>query len=94
MKTMSLNLCVQLSNSKILSCPHLEVTIDLNLNQAQATAYYGEYLKLVGLDDITEIYLEFQGNTTYFVKLCKEAKAAKIGIPQVVNLLRIANLDI
>jgi len=69
----------------------LEVTIDLNLGQAQATAHYGEYLKLVGLDDITKIYLEFQGDTSYFVKLCKEAKAAKMGIPQVINLLRIAN---
>jgi predicted HTH domain antitoxin len=34
----------------------LEVTIDLNLNQAQATEYYGEYLKLVGLDNIAKIY--------------------------------------
>ena len=69
----------------------LEVTIDLNLGQAQATAYYGEYLKIVGLDDITKIYREFQGDTSYFVKLCKEAKAAQMGVPQVINLLRIAN---
>jgi chromosome segregation ATPase len=61
------------------------------LGQAQVTAYYGQYLKLVGLDDITKIFLEFQGDTSYFVKLCKEAKAAKMGISQVVNLLRIAN---
>src|SRR6187200_1880480 len=60
----------------------LEVTIDLNLGQAQATTYYGEYLKLVGLDDITKIYLEFQGDTSYFVKLCKEAKATKMGVSQ------------
>jgi hypothetical protein len=69
----------------------LEVTIDLNLNQAQATAYYGEYLKLIGLDYITKIYLELQGDTPYFVKLCKEAKTAKMGVPQVINLLRMAN---
>ena len=69
----------------------LEVAIDLNLGKAQATAYYGEYLKIVGLDDITKIYREFQGDTSYFVKLCKETKAAKMGIPQVVNLPRIAN---
>ncbi len=55
----------------------LEVTIDFNLGQAQATAYYGEYLKLVGLDNITKIYLEFQGNTPYFVNLCKEARLQK-----------------
>jgi len=33
----------------------LEVTIDLNLGQAQTTVYYEEYLKLVGLEDITKI---------------------------------------
>jgi predicted HTH domain antitoxin len=69
----------------------LEVTIDLNLGQAQATAYYSEYLKLVGLEGITKIYLEFKGDVSYFVSLCKAAKAAKMGIPQVLNLLRIAN---
>src|SRR5215212_3822409 len=66
----------------------LEVTIDLNLGQAQATAYYGEYLKLVGIDDITKTYIEFKGDISYFVSLCKAAKAAKMGVPQVVNLLR------
>ena len=69
----------------------LQVTIDLNLGQAQATAYYEEYLKLVGLGDITKIYLEFKGDVSYFVNLCKAAKAAKMGIPQVIDLLRIAN---
>jgi hypothetical protein len=69
----------------------LQVTIDLNLNHAQATEYYGEYLKLVGLDNIAKIYQELQGAVWYFVKLCKEAKAAKIGVLQVINLLRIAN---
>ncbi|MFL6391921.1 MAG: hypothetical protein ACJ71E_07725, partial [Nitrososphaeraceae archaeon] len=69
----------------------LQVTIDLNLGQAQATAYYEEYLKLIGLEDITKLYIEFKGDVSYFVSLCKAAKAAKMGIPQVINLLRIAN---
>ncbi|MFL6349006.1 MAG: hypothetical protein ACJ72X_12015, partial [Nitrososphaeraceae archaeon] len=69
----------------------MEVTIDLNLGQAQATAYYGEYLKLVGIDDITKIYLEFKGDISYFVSLCKEAKAAKMKTQHVINLLKIAN---
>ena len=61
------------------------------MNQAQATAYYGEYLNLVGLDNITKIYQELQGVVWYFVKLCKEAKAAKMGTSQIINLLKIAN---
>jgi len=69
----------------------LEVAIILNLGQAQVTAYYADYLKLVQLDDITKIYQELRSGVWDFVKLCKEAKAAKMGIPQVINLLRIAN---
>jgi chromosome segregation ATPase len=48
-------------------------------------------LSLVQLDDITKLYIEFKGDVSYFVNLCKAAKAAKMGIPQVINLLRIAN---
>jgi hypothetical protein len=50
-----------------------------------------DYLKLVQLDDITQIYREIGSSVWYFVRLCKEAKAAKMGISQVVNLLKIAN---
>src|SRR5215212_1486527 len=38
----------------------LEVAIILNLGQAQVTAYYADYLKLVQLDDITKIYQELR----------------------------------
>jgi hypothetical protein len=69
----------------------LQVAIDLNIGQAQTTQYYADYLKLIGLEDITKLYIEFKGDVSYFVNLCKAAKAAKMGISQVVNLLRIAN---
>jgi len=52
--------------------------------------YYWQYLKLVQLHDITKIYQEFGSGIWNFVKLCKEAKAAKMGVSQVVNLLKIA----
>jgi hypothetical protein len=48
-------------------------------------------LSLVQLEDITKLYIEFKGDVSYFVNLCKAAKAAKMGIPQVIDLLRIAN---
>jgi hypothetical protein len=66
----------------------LQVAVDLNIEQAQPSQYYTEYLKLIGLD-ITKIYLEFKGDVSYFVSLCKAAKPAKTGILQVINLLRI-----
>jgi hypothetical protein len=69
----------------------LQVVIDLNIGQAQTTQYYSEYLKLRGLEDITKLYIEFKGDVSYFVSLCKAAKAAKMSVSQVVNLLRIAN---
>src|SRR5215475_10438439 len=70
----------------------LQVAIELNIGQAQTAQYYSEYLKLVGLEDITKLYnIEFKGDVSYFVSLCKAAKAARMGIPQVINLLRIAN---
>jgi hypothetical protein len=69
----------------------LEVAIILNIGEAHVIAYYGQYLKLVQLDDITKIYQELGSGIWDFVKLCKEAKAAKMGVPHVVNLLRIAN---
>ncbi len=70
----------------------LEVAIILNVREAQATAYYWEYLRLIQLDDIIKIYQELEGGIWDFVKLCKEAKAARMGVSQVINLLKIANI--
>jgi hypothetical protein len=69
----------------------LDVAIALNIGQTPAIEYYAEYLRLIGIEDITKIYLEFKGDVSYFVSLCKEAKAAKMNVPQVINLLKIAN---
>src|SRR5919199_4972281 len=69
----------------------LQVAVILNIGATEVTHYYTQYLSLVHLDDITKISLEFKGDVSYFVSLCKAAKEAKIGMPQVVNLLRIAN---
>jgi hypothetical protein len=55
----------------------LQVAIDLNIGQAQVTQYYSDYLKLIGLDDITKLYIEFKGVVSYFVSLCKAAKQQK-----------------
>jgi chromosome segregation ATPase len=53
-----------------------------------------EYLKLRELDDITNLYLEFKDDISYFVNLCNAAKEAKMIVPQVVKLLKLANNDI
>src|SRR5215467_2681205 len=69
----------------------LQVAVDLNIGQIQTTQYYSEYLKLAELEDFTKLYFEFKCDVSYFVHLCKATKEAKMGIPQVINLLRIAN---
>jgi hypothetical protein len=72
----------------------LKVAIKLNLGQAQVAQYYMEYSKLRELDDITNLYLEFKDDISYFVNLCNAAKEAKMIVPQVVKLLKLANNDI
>jgi hypothetical protein len=72
----------------------LQVAIDLNIGQAQATQYHWEYLKLVGLRDITKLYIEFKGDVSYFVNLCKAAKSANIGVPEVIKLINVTNNDL
>jgi hypothetical protein len=69
----------------------LQVSVILNIGATEVTHCYTQYLSLVQLDDITKIYLEFKGDVSYFVNLSKAAKEAKMGIPQVANLLRVAN---
>jgi hypothetical protein len=39
----------------------LQVAIDLNIGQAQTTQYYSDYLKLIGLEDITKTCKEAVG---------------------------------
>jgi hypothetical protein len=67
----------------------LQAAIDLNIGQIQATQYYTEYLKLVQLDSVTQLYLELKGDIRYSVDLCKSAKSAKMRVQDVINLLRI-----
>src|SRR5918912_1458258 len=69
----------------------LQVSVILNIGATEVTHCYTQYLSLVQLDDITKIYVEFKGDVSYFVNLSKAAKEAKMGIPQVANLLRVAN---
>ena len=69
----------------------LEVAIDLNIEGECQAMQYHTYLRLVQADDVTKIYLELKDGAWDFVELCKQAKAAKMGISQVMKLLKIAN---
>jgi hypothetical protein len=72
----------------------LEVAIELNLGESEATKFYREYWKLKQLHNLNMVYEETRGNIEPLLKLHKLAKAKGMGVKQVVNLLQITNNDL
>ena len=72
----------------------LEVAIELNLRESEATKFYKEYWKLKRLLYLTLIYEEIKGDIEPFLKLYRLSKAAGMNVQQVVNLLEIANTNL
>jgi hypothetical protein len=71
----------------------LEVAIELNLKESEATKFYKEYWKLRQLHDLNMVYEETKGDIAPFLKLYRLSKAKGMGPKQVVNLLAMANED-
>jgi hypothetical protein len=69
----------------------MEVAVALNTRESEVTRLYKEYLKLNQMHDLSIVYQELRGDVTPFLKLYRSAKAARMSIEHVVNLLRIAN---
>jgi hypothetical protein len=69
----------------------LEVAIELNLSESEATKFYTEYWKLKQLHNLDMVYVETKGDIEPFLKLYRLSKAAGMNVQQVVNLLKIAN---
>jgi hypothetical protein len=72
----------------------LEVAIELNLGESEATKLYKEYWKLKQLHNLNMVYEETKGDIEPFLKLYKLAKRKGIGVKQVVDILAIANNDL
>jgi hypothetical protein len=72
----------------------VEAAIALNIREPEATQLYKEFWKLNQLYEFNQIYEEFNGDMKYFLDLCKAAKSAKMGVPQVIKLLRVADGDL
>jgi hypothetical protein len=53
-----------------------------------------EYWNLVQHHSLSRIYDEIKDGIGYFVRLYRLAKVARMGVEQVVNLLKIANNDL
>ena len=72
----------------------VQVAIELNIREPEATQYYKEYWKLKQLHSLNWVYEQVKDDIRYFVKLYISAQVARMGVEQVVNLLKIANNDL
>jgi hypothetical protein len=72
----------------------LEVAIELNLSESEATQFYREYWRLNQLHNLNMVYEEVKGDIEPFLRLYRLSKRKGIGLKHVVNLLTIANNDL
>jgi transposase len=72
----------------------VQVPIELNLAELEATGFYKEYWKLKQLHNLNMVYEEIRGDIEPFLELHKLSKAKGMGVKQIVNLLQIANNDL
>jgi len=72
----------------------VQVAIELNIREPEATQYYKEYWKLSQLHSLNWVYEQVKDDIRYFVRLYISAKVARMSVQQVVRLLEIANNDL
>jgi len=72
----------------------VQVAINLNIRASEAIILQREYWDLEGLHNLNRIYEEIKDDTWHFVNLCKSVKAAGVGTPHVLVLLKVANNDL
>src|SRR5689334_6054710 len=72
----------------------VQVAIALNIREPEVARFYVEYWRLVQYHSLSRIYEEIKDGIGYFVRLYRLAKVARMGVEQVVNLLKIANNDL
>jgi hypothetical protein len=69
----------------------LQVAIELNIRQSEATKYYREYWELKRLHILNSIYKETDGKLGPFLKLYKQLmKKRRMSVDQVVNVVDTA----
>jgi chromosome segregation ATPase len=71
----------------------IQVAIKLNMQEAEVTKLYSEFLNLNGLHALSEIYQEINGNIRYFLELYRLAIKANMNIQNIMAVLKIADND-
>jgi hypothetical protein len=72
----------------------LDVAAELNIREGEATKYYREYWKLKRLYRLDQIYEDLGDDIIHIIRLHRRMKAERIGIEEVINLIKIANNDL
>lgn len=72
----------------------LDVAAELSIREVEVTKYYREYWKLKKLHRLNHIYEDIKEDIIPIIRLYERMKAARIGIAEVTNLIKIANNDL
>src|SRR5918995_1590856 len=72
----------------------LDVAIELNLKEPEATKYYRQYWKLRQLHNLYLIHEEIGDDIFHIVKLHRRMRAGGIEVEQAIHLIKIANNDL
>jgi DNA-binding CsgD family transcriptional regulator len=72
----------------------LEVAIELNIKQPEATRYCREYWKLRQMHTLNMVYEEIGDDIIHIPKIHRKIRASGMGVDQAINLLKNANNDL
>jgi DNA-binding CsgD family transcriptional regulator len=72
----------------------LEVAIELNIKQPEATRYCREYWKLSQMHTLNMVYEEIGDGIIHIPKIHGKIRAAGMGVDQAINLIKNANNDL
>ena len=72
----------------------LDVAIELNLREPEATRYYREYWKLRQLYSLNMVYEEIGDDIIHIPKIHRKIRAAGMGVDQAISLIKNANNDL
>ena len=72
----------------------LEVAIELNLKEREATRYYREYWKLSQMHSLHTVYEEIGDDIIHLLKVYRKIREAGMRVDQAINLIKNANNDL
>ena len=72
----------------------LDVAIELNLREPEATRYYRQYWKLRQLYSLNMVYEEIGDDIIHIPKIHRKIRAAGMGVDQAISLIKNANSEL